>query len=306
MEKKLSIIIPHYNTPDLLKRLLDSIVPEKRDDTEVIVVDDHSTRTEEYQETIRQFPEVMFYSNHPQKKNAGAARNTGLEKATGTWLLFADADDVFLPGWYGIVSEYFDQSYDIVYFSPEGKRIINNMSETYRQKWKAIISGYLEDPSETNENILRYCFSVPWSKLISGNMVREKGIQFDEIQYGNDNLFSARCGAAAKTIHADQRNIYCSIKNPESLCSITSREIFTNRSKTQCRTYAFIRTQIGSRKAKQLPIARLIYNRLCGIQKRHYGTGCYIRHIAYFLRYRIPLLPSIKYALGRIKKKSKS
>lgn len=301
MDYQLSIIIPHYNTPDLLMRLLESITAEKGDDTEVIVVDDHSTTVEEYQEIKKQFPGVSFYDNDPLKKNAGAARNVGLEKATGKWLLFADADDIFLPGWYKTVSEYFDKAYDIVYFAPEGKKAENNEEKAYRQRLKEDISDYLENPSEANENRLRYCMHVPWSKLIRRSMVEGKGILFDEIPYGNDSLFSARCGAAAKTIHADDRNIYCSIRNPVGLYATKNRDIYTDRSETLCRAYTFIRTQIGSRKAKQLSTASMIYKRLRGIQKNHYGIVCALRHIILFLRYRIPLSPSIRYVLSKAK-----
>ena len=92
MEKNYSIIIPHKNIPDLLKRCLDSI--PRRNDVQIIVVDDNSD------------PEKVDFSNFPgvgekcvevyftkEGKGAGFARNVGLKYAIGKWVLFADADD---------------------------------------------------------------------------------------------------------------------------------------------------------------------------------------------------------------------
>ena len=87
-----SIIIPHKNIPSLLRRCLDSI-PE-RDDLEIIVVDDNSK-----EDTIRDLQTIhrnnlqIIYTK--EGRGAGYARNVGISKAQGKWILFADADDYF-------------------------------------------------------------------------------------------------------------------------------------------------------------------------------------------------------------------
>ena len=85
-----SIIIPHKNCPDLLKRLLDSI-PE-RDDVQIIVVDDNSD--EGKKPSIDRKDTEVILLDAERSKGAGRARNVGLEHAEGKWLLFADADVV--------------------------------------------------------------------------------------------------------------------------------------------------------------------------------------------------------------------
>ena len=87
-----SIIIPHHNTPELLKACVDSI--PIRDDLQIIIVDDNSDKS------------VVDFNNFPgvacknlevvlsQKgRGAGWARNEGLKYAQGKWILFADSDD---------------------------------------------------------------------------------------------------------------------------------------------------------------------------------------------------------------------
>ena len=84
--KNFSIIIPHKNLPHLLQRCLDSI--PARDDLEIIVVDDDSSEElvdfKSFPGTDRPDVKVIF---DKQSKGAGAARNIGINKATGKWLL---------------------------------------------------------------------------------------------------------------------------------------------------------------------------------------------------------------------------
>ena len=90
-----SIIIPHHNTPDLLKRCLLSI--PKRDDVQVIVVDDKSD--DSYLPAVRKIQECFSpweFIYLTEGKGAGHARNVGIDYSKGDWLLFADSDDYFV------------------------------------------------------------------------------------------------------------------------------------------------------------------------------------------------------------------
>ena len=117
----ISIIVPHYNSPKTLSRLLTSV--GIHDDVETIIIDDRSTISlDEYSECRRKFEgeNVVFLSNTTDRKGAGTSRNVGLARARGQWLLFADADDFMLSDWYDTVKKYTDDDSDIVYFAPEG------------------------------------------------------------------------------------------------------------------------------------------------------------------------------------------
>lgn len=89
-----SIIIPHYNIPDLLRRSLASV--PRREDVQIIVIDDCSNEQAlaELREIEKDFPYVQFLYSE-QNKTAGHARNVGLEYANGDYIMFADADDFF-------------------------------------------------------------------------------------------------------------------------------------------------------------------------------------------------------------------
>ena len=88
--KKLSIIIPHYNTPKLLMKLLDNLVKQQKKypQTEIIVVDDGSTFGVGWLDRYRTV-RVMRQRN----MGVSSARNRGLRFATGDYIAFIDADD---------------------------------------------------------------------------------------------------------------------------------------------------------------------------------------------------------------------
>ena len=91
---KISIIIPVYNVEKYLAECLDSCVNQTLKDIEIICVDDGSTDNsykilEEYQQKD---PRIRIF-RHEVNKKQGAARNKGLEIATGEYIWFVDSDD---------------------------------------------------------------------------------------------------------------------------------------------------------------------------------------------------------------------
>lgn len=91
---KISIIIPVYNVEKYLAECLDSCINQTLEDIEIICVDDCSTDgsyeiLEEYQ---NKDPRIKIVRQETNKKQ-GAARNKGLEVATGEYIWFVDSDD---------------------------------------------------------------------------------------------------------------------------------------------------------------------------------------------------------------------
>lgn len=94
---QLSIIVPSYNTKQLLRRCLQSIYRQtKRVSFEVIVVDNGS-RDGSPAMVRSEFPQVNLLAT---KKNLGfgKANNRGAARAKGDWLLFLNSDTEMLPG----------------------------------------------------------------------------------------------------------------------------------------------------------------------------------------------------------------
>lgn len=88
-----SVIIPAYNAEQYIAETLASVVNQTLKDIEVIVVDDGSK--DNTAQAVSAFPDVRYV----RKTNGGvsAARNHGASLATGEYLAFLDADDIWHP-----------------------------------------------------------------------------------------------------------------------------------------------------------------------------------------------------------------
>ena len=96
----LSIIVPVYNVEKYLKTCINSLLEQKLDAYEIILVDDGSTDSsggicDEY---VKKHEKIQVI----HKKNGGlsSARNTGIENAVGKYIGFVDSDDYIMPEMY--------------------------------------------------------------------------------------------------------------------------------------------------------------------------------------------------------------
>jgi glycosyltransferase involved in cell wall biosynthesis len=92
-----SVIVPVHNRSRLLTETLESIKAQSLGDFEVIVVDDGST--DETADVAREYcaSDSRFSFLSQSKSGVSAARNLGMSKATGEWMLFLDSDDLMMP-----------------------------------------------------------------------------------------------------------------------------------------------------------------------------------------------------------------
>ena len=89
----ISVIVPIYNVENYLKECIESIISQTYTNIELILVDDGST--DKSGEICDKYAEKDKRIEVIHKKNAGvsAARNTGLESASGEYIAFVDSDD---------------------------------------------------------------------------------------------------------------------------------------------------------------------------------------------------------------------
>ena len=93
MNKKISVIIPVYNTnPEFLQKAINSVLNQTYKNIEVIIVNDGSTDN-----NTLNFLKTLDNKNiniiNQENKGLGGARNTGINSATGDYIGFLDADD---------------------------------------------------------------------------------------------------------------------------------------------------------------------------------------------------------------------
>ena len=93
----LSVIVPIYNVEKYLKQCIESVIKQQLDSYELILVDDGSTDSSK--SICDNYSEKNANIKVFHKKNEGAssARNYGLKKASGKYVLFLDSDDWWNP-----------------------------------------------------------------------------------------------------------------------------------------------------------------------------------------------------------------
>lgn len=107
---KISVIIPIYNTAEFLPRCLDSVLGNTYWNIEVICVNDGSTDSSA--SVVEEFADkdTRIIALNQQNAGVSAARNTGLEIATGDYISFVDSDDWVHPQYFeilaGLAAEY--------------------------------------------------------------------------------------------------------------------------------------------------------------------------------------------------------
>lgn len=212
-----SIIIPHYNIPDYLKRCLRSI--PLREDTEVIVVDDCSDGFETFKaQLLEEFTglRLAFYST-ARNSGPGIARNVGIEKASGKWILFIDADDFFTDDCSEILDEYADSCADMImcHLQAVKNSDISEKSDEYTYE-----DCYHEYEKNGEEKWLRYFMYSVTGRLIQRKLLNDNQIRFGDRYCGEDMLFSICLGYFAKEIKVSEKY----------LCIFTEREGSLSRS----------------------------------------------------------------------------
>ena len=203
MNAKVSLIIPMYNAAQYLRECLDSVTAQTMfADVEVLLIDDGSTdASPEICDTYAQ-----SYANitaiHKENGGVSAARNTGLEQATGKYIAFADADDLLRPEMLeklydacekaGVEMSFcaFDHPYpdkDVVITYPFRENM--PLDKTYIRD--EIADFMLRDSS----------LNALWNKLFLRSVIEDHAIRMTAgKKYAEDREFVLRFLAAAKRV----------------------------------------------------------------------------------------------------------
>ena len=100
MRPDISIVIPSYNRPHFLNRLLQSIEGQKFNRYEVIIVDDHSSNWFDIDRVISQYrgsiPAIKVLRNEVNR-GAPFSRNVGIKNSRADWVALVDDDDEWMP-----------------------------------------------------------------------------------------------------------------------------------------------------------------------------------------------------------------
>lgn len=263
-----SVIIPHYNIPDCLERLIDSI--PARNNFEIIVVDDKSDKNLEQLALLKEKykgTNCSFYDNDTEHKGAGVCRNIGVSRAKGKWLLFADSDDFFTKDMYDTVCDCVNREEDIIFFFPTSINLDTGLESDRHIEFCNALSKYVSKPDESNELVLRYQVVSPWSKMIRRSMVVDNHIEFEGTRVANDVLFCRKIGHHAKSIAVDERVIYTVTQRQGSLTTFIGKDAYMTRLGVFIRSTNYVRGVVDKATWKKMRVNGSYFLHMCRANK---------------------------------------
>jgi glycosyltransferase involved in cell wall biosynthesis len=129
-----SVVVPTYDRPEYLVEAVESVLAQSYDPVELVVVDDHSPvpASTALGDLDTDALAAFRCLRHEENRGANAARNTGIEAATGEFVSFLDDDDGWDPTFLSQAVETFERADGDVGLVYAGARIVDDDGRAIR------------------------------------------------------------------------------------------------------------------------------------------------------------------------------
>ena len=204
---KISVIVPVHNVEEYLAHCLESIRKQDFTDLEIICIDDGSTdSSSSLLKMVAKLDSRIMVLRQPNS-GVSAARNRGLDAASGDIIMFVDADDFLVPGACKVVAQAFtNDETDILTFAASGITF-GQPSPWLRNALspkQSVIHGF-------DSNLFKKARERPyiWLSAFSRPFIEEHSLRFDEqLAIGEDHLFYLDAYARAGMTVAIDKELY--------------------------------------------------------------------------------------------------
>lgn len=197
----ISVVMPAYNCAWCIEGALACLAVQDFDSFEIIVVDDGSAdNTAELVEAFAAH-DARCKLVRQSHAGAGAARNTGMALAKGSYVLFLDADDRFEPM---LLSTLYERALR------SGAQICICAADCFADDsrkpshvWTAgrsELSAGVYDAALLGKRLFQSTTTVVWDKLFDLSFVRACGLQFQNLPRFNDSYFTIMALANAHLV----------------------------------------------------------------------------------------------------------
>ncbi|MBD5423270.1 MAG: glycosyltransferase family 2 protein [Mycoplasma sp.] len=199
---KYSIIIPHFNRPDIIMNTINSF--KKLKNKEIIIVDDVSTaenleKLKNNINNIRKKENIILYSSK-EKLYLSKARNIGLELSKGEWIYFIDDDDEARTKFIKFLNKNKLNTKINVYRFPNIEKI--------NGKFKGMILKYFPWNNKYSPQVSTFMFNRNF--LIDNNLKFNENIKYGEDRYFQMELMNLNTKFKYKHIFSFNYNLYLS------------------------------------------------------------------------------------------------
>lgn len=218
MQTILSIVVPVYNQERYLDRCLFRIEKQNNPRIEVLIVNDGST--DHSRSVIAKYTSrnKNFLSFEQENQGVSIARNTGMERAQGTYITFVDADDEVTSAYVSTILKQLQEKPDLLCFDAckvtkgRKKRILHTKNEIQILQPMEGFNGYLD------RSLYDKMEGYSWNKVFRHDIIKEKHIRFDKRKkIGEDVVFCAAYCSRIRTITFINQVLYKYYIYPVSL-----------------------------------------------------------------------------------------
>ena len=229
----ISIIVPVYNVREYLKKCIESIIGQTYKNLEIILVDDGSTDGSE--ELCDEFVKRDSRIRVIHQSNAGstAARNAGLNMATGKYVGFVDSDDWIEPDMYESLYEALKKNDADI---SVGRQIINRDNIEYPEKIRSVYEGtyHKSDGIIVNNIIYSQDFKNKgispnlWDKLFKIELIKKTQQKVNsETKFAEDDLATYSSLLEAQRVTFVNKLIYHYRQRNGSVTKNADRDYFS-------------------------------------------------------------------------------
>ena len=208
METFFSIIIPFYNAEKFLKRTVFSILNQKRNNLEIILIDDCSNdkSSKIYKNFIKKYNYVRIIKN---KINCGVgiSRNKGILNSRGRYLIFLDSDDYLFPKALEKLEKLIKQRSD-----PD-MIVLKHQKSTYPKTNSKLLND-LNFKNKTSANFINYLnktelpFADCWFICVKRDLLLRNKIFFPNTRFGESEYFVSKIVCSMKSYACLNVNFY--------------------------------------------------------------------------------------------------
>ena len=215
-----SIIVPVYNTEEYLQKCLNSLTNQTLKNIEIICVNDGSTDNslKILQDNAIQDDRIKIINQ--ENKKQGAARNAGMQVATGEYIGFVDSDD-----WVDL--NYFERLYNTAKKYDSDIALATNV-RIGKNKFKLRLNLQTVDKYTELQDKLDICQQwkneCPTNKIYRKSYLDANNIQWPEGIYCEDKLFTIKAVYFANAVVTVPDVYYYYFDNPKSTVNTYSRQ----------------------------------------------------------------------------------
>lgn len=216
--KKVSIVVPLYKSESFLKKLIDSVLNQTYENFELILVDDGSPDNSGKIADEYALKDERVKSFHKSNGGCCDARNFGLDKATGEYLMFADGDD-----W--MEADCIQYLVGLMEDNHCEMATTDSVFTTRNRIQNEVDHIRVSSSADAMADILYVNIPLgPWNKIYTMSVIRQHNLRFDIPWFGEGLYFSVMAAQFSNKVAIGHRKVYnYRLNNPNS--GLTKHEV---------------------------------------------------------------------------------